>query len=84
MSAQVQEVTASAQSLAEMAHELQAVVAQFKLETNAEEYSAAPFSSSNDAAFSQNAGQSGFERQASYPEYSGRKSSDGRKVVAVR
>ncbi|MEN6298917.1 MAG: methyl-accepting chemotaxis protein [Anaerolineaceae bacterium] len=84
MSAQVQEVTASAQSLAEMAHELQAVVAQFKLETDADEYSAAPFSSGKDAASSSKAGQSGFERQASYPEYSGRKSGDGRKVVDIR
>jgi len=67
-----------------MAHELQAVVAQFKLETDADEYSAAPFSSGKDAASSSKAGQSGFERQASYPEYSGRKSGDGRKVVDIR
>jgi hypothetical protein len=36
MSAQVEEVTASAQSLADMAHALDEVVAQFKLNQNSE------------------------------------------------
>ena len=66
MSAQVEEVTASAQSLAEMAEVLHKVVAQFKLSTEPQEAARAgkPVQR-HQAAFIEPKGNNGYSRQGS-------------------